>query len=392
MAFVIIPSIFVGLAGTVYATTGCNAVGWDEPHGLIGCDLYYPAVSWLYKEKIASGDGDSGKFHAERHINRAEFTKIVLLANGIADPSPCKSDPFPDVPKDAWFARYVCAAKDRGIISGFPDGTFKPDIDVNFPNGSKILVKTFSLPTQPKTEFNDEQYWYLSYMKALREKHVTAPSIWRYDQLLTRGEMAEMIYRLKTGKTSFEVFPEEADLSGLGMGYNTSLSLEFLMGVTFEGPDEPYIFAPSERIIKNYSTKRSLQLQGYAFSHVTYEENCPEMLGGWSPDVCTPLWQDWRLEFYKSKESPATIQKYLQNDTHDGELYFGGRKALCTWEGVEGEGEWYCIVDLGKEGSFIAVDVATNTQSDQAAYPNRLPLEKGNAFYARIRKSMKFVE
>lgn len=38
---------------------------------------------------------------------------------------------FEDV-EDEWFAPYVCYAKEKGWVTGYPDGTFKPENNVKF--------------------------------------------------------------------------------------------------------------------------------------------------------------------------------------------------------------------------------------------------------------------
>ena len=59
-SFMIIAGVCV-FSLPVLATEGCNAVGWEEPHGMTGCRLYYPAVQWMYEQKIAKGVEIAGK-------------------------------------------------------------------------------------------------------------------------------------------------------------------------------------------------------------------------------------------------------------------------------------------------------------------------------------------
>lgn len=43
-----------------------------------------------------------------------------------ADKEPDKLTGFPDVPAGAWYEEYVLQAAQKGILTGYPDGTFKP--------------------------------------------------------------------------------------------------------------------------------------------------------------------------------------------------------------------------------------------------------------------------
>ena len=34
---------------------------------------------------------------------------------------------FPDVPASAWYAEAVNALREKGVVAGYPDGTFRPE-------------------------------------------------------------------------------------------------------------------------------------------------------------------------------------------------------------------------------------------------------------------------
>ena len=96
-------------------------------------------ISVLTNLGVVSGYPD-GSFHPERTLNRAEFTKIALLSRGtIVVSSSDASNCFPDVKADQWFSRYVCLAKTRGVVKGYPDRKFHPERSVNYLEALKIL-------------------------------------------------------------------------------------------------------------------------------------------------------------------------------------------------------------------------------------------------------------
>lgn len=391
-ALALAPFLFFGLLSAVYATEGCNAVGWDKPHGVTGCELYYPAISWLYKEGVASGDAATGKFFPDRSVNRAEFTKMTLLASGEKEPlPPCAAAPFPDVPKTAWFAPYICAAKVKGIIGGFPDGTFKPEIGVNFANSAKIFAKTFGVPTVTKNaQFDAEQsIWYRPYTLALLHKGAVAETINAFTQTLTRGEMAEMLYRLKTGKTSI-VTPPKREMQAveyaddLGMGYELH-KLEFALGFYLSSePDPPFIFTPSER-----SWGTSTRVKGFAFSHVLQQERCT---ASGLFEHCKPTFTDWSVGLYTTSSSPDVLAKSLGTTGTSTERYFGGKPGNCVRVGIEGEYTEYCVVPWKKGKTLVVTYDYIDTQLVYGDLPGITPLSASDAMYARIRKSIQFME
>ncbi len=91
------------------------------------------AISWLYQKGIIQGYPD-GTFKGDNAVNRAELVKMV-----VGDAAGNESNCFPDV-KDEWFAKYVCYAKSQGWIAGYPDGTFKPGNNVNRVEAIKIII------------------------------------------------------------------------------------------------------------------------------------------------------------------------------------------------------------------------------------------------------------
>ncbi len=100
---------------------------------------------------------------------------------------------FSDVPRSHRFAPNICIAKRRNIIDGYPDNTFRPDALITLPEATKILASVFLGNVRDDT---DPDHWfeqYLSWMTSLKALPPTANSL---DHIVTRGEAAEMIYRL----------------------------------------------------------------------------------------------------------------------------------------------------------------------------------------------------
>lgn len=149
---------------------------------------YSQAITALQADTIVEGYSD-GTFKPNNTINRAEFLKIILEAN----PSKLNKQAancFPDVQTE-WFAKYVCSAKKAGIISGYPDGTFKPGQSISFAEASKITALAYEVPT------NTYETWYKGYVKALEDAKAIPPSIASMGAFINRGEMAEIIWRVK---------------------------------------------------------------------------------------------------------------------------------------------------------------------------------------------------
>ncbi len=153
---------------------------------------YSKAINALQEKGVVQGYEDN-TFKSLAKINRAEFLKIVLESRGEVDED--ASDCFPDVKRE-WFARYVCTAKKEGIVSGYPNGKFMPEVDISFVEAGKILSLAYG---QPIEQYSPD--WYEPYARALETSAAIPPSIGSLEQKITRGEMAEMMWRLSENVT-----------------------------------------------------------------------------------------------------------------------------------------------------------------------------------------------
>ncbi|MDD5469187.1 MAG: S-layer homology domain-containing protein [Candidatus Peribacteraceae bacterium] len=161
--------------------------------GLLYTDAPFPpaetaGISLLTTLGAVEGNPD-GTFRPNRTLNRAEFLKIALVSSpnvrvSLSDAENC----FPDISADEWFSRYVCLAKKRGIVGGYPDGLFRPANPVNYAEALKILGELYdyeiaALPDAP---------WYEAYAQAATARRTALPMQLPYDRHLTRGQMARL--------------------------------------------------------------------------------------------------------------------------------------------------------------------------------------------------------
>ncbi|MDT0160249.1 trypsin-like peptidase domain-containing protein [Bacillus sp. AG4(2022)] len=84
------------------------------------------------------------------------FFKILILTGLfliIALPSIAQS-PFKDVPKNSWSYEYVNDVVSKGIVSGYPNGTYKPSEYVTRAEVSKFISNTIKYMEKSKTQIN----------------------------------------------------------------------------------------------------------------------------------------------------------------------------------------------------------------------------------------------
>lgn len=96
---------------------------------------------------------------------------------------------FMDVVASDWYAKYVCFAKDKGIIGGYPDGTFKPAQNVNVAEALKIVLETYFGNVTPV-----DGEWYQKYVDYAHKHDFWLDERVSESYLLKRGEMAGLMY------------------------------------------------------------------------------------------------------------------------------------------------------------------------------------------------------
>ena len=90
-------------------------------YDIAGVEWAKDAIEVLAEKGVISGYGD-GTFRPHNNIMREEAVKIIISSFGFYDKN-ATSD-FVDVDNSAWYAGYVASAQKLGLISGMGDGSF----------------------------------------------------------------------------------------------------------------------------------------------------------------------------------------------------------------------------------------------------------------------------
>ncbi|MBU0668176.1 S-layer homology domain-containing protein [Patescibacteria group bacterium] len=104
---------------------------------------YFGAVEYLKSKGVISGYPD-GTFKPDQSINRAEALKMVMIAAGTQQGN-LGDLTFSDVNADDWFSEYVHKGVSKGIVEGYDDGTFRPDTNINIAESLKIIFLSFGV-------------------------------------------------------------------------------------------------------------------------------------------------------------------------------------------------------------------------------------------------------
>lgn len=165
---------------------------------------YYTAITVLSQNNIVSGYPD-GSFKPENTVNRVEALKMILGSARIDTPENT-TKVFKDLDSKAWYMKFVVAAKSLGIVAGNPDGTFAPARNVNKAEFLKMLLESFKVDLTKHQNLKDPialdavpGQWFLPYLSYAKTIGLITPTLQNKlnpEKNLTRGECAEIIYRM----------------------------------------------------------------------------------------------------------------------------------------------------------------------------------------------------
>jgi polyhydroxybutyrate depolymerase len=151
---------------------------------------YREAVEWLKDRDIIAGYED-GTFKPKDTINRAELLKLVMEREGKTYPKPRRRC-FSDVAPRLWYAPFVCAAKEQGIVKGYANGQFQPGDPVNIAESIKIIL----LAEGKHIEEPKGREWYAPYVEELDTTDVLDASSYLPWAPLTRERAADVLWRV----------------------------------------------------------------------------------------------------------------------------------------------------------------------------------------------------
>lgn len=173
-------------------------------------NFHYVAIRSLKDSGIINGYED-GTFKPKQEITRAEALKVITLSTGKIMEEELNSivlpeEPiFTDVDETAWYINYLFIAKAKEVINGYPDGSFRPNDQINLVETLKIYFECLNNMEYPDPstltfiDVNPEGWYakYVAYAAAVETLDISAKNEIFPDKKMTRGDFAEIIYRLK---------------------------------------------------------------------------------------------------------------------------------------------------------------------------------------------------
>lgn len=192
---------------TVTANDGYKFVGWsldgenvvDPTKDAVTKSVTYTA---LYQE--AKGGHDAymfgyadGTFQPNAQITRAEAAALIARLNPEYDLTADYTGNLSDVVADAWYTNVINFNVEKGFITGYPDGTFKPNNSITRQEFCTIVAKYLGLENTGEANFSDTKGVYAEgYIAQLVEKNIVSgysDGTFKPDANITRAEATKIL-------------------------------------------------------------------------------------------------------------------------------------------------------------------------------------------------------
>lgn len=168
-------------------------------------------------------------------MKKLRFAALLLIFSLAA--SLCAAA-YSDVPQDEWYEEYVSALSGLGIISGYPDGSFRPGETVTTGQFIKMLAESAELvPTGVVGNHWASVYWCALYDASCLGGADIPNTAAGLDREITRYEMAQLSYNILknvSGESDAALASPEkviADYSSVPDGYVGAVTQVYAKGV-----------------------------------------------------------------------------------------------------------------------------------------------------------------
>lgn len=162
---------------TVTANEGYMFRGWsqngttivDPTTVTINSNVTFTALYAPVKNTYISGYPD-GTFRPDASVTRAEIASMLARLSKDFDAKASYTGTATDVAANAWYASFVNFGMQKGIIRGHEDGTFRPDANITRGEFAAMLARYMGLTNGGSKQFSDTaDHWASASIAALAD-------------------------------------------------------------------------------------------------------------------------------------------------------------------------------------------------------------------------------
>ncbi|WP_297083309.1 SpoIID/LytB domain-containing protein [uncultured Demequina sp.] len=306
-------SMLVPLAATAGSAAGFS----DVPRS----HQFFKEITWMSNAGISTGYSN-GTFRPKGEVTREAFAAFLYRMAGRPSVSLPSASPFGDVSTGHQFYKEIVWLAQQGISTGWADGTFRPDEEIDRNAMAAFLYRfdgrpSYSVPAKsPFTDMTTSSKFFKE-VAWLRSAGITtgfSDGTFRPFDSVTREATAAFLYRLAGSPAVNTGVPASFTIKGAGYGHGVGMSQYGAQAMALDGYG-------AGAILKNYYT-------GTTVSTVSAQQNIKvEVYGSGA---------DWTNSVTVVVRSPG------DDATHDGRWIMrfydeGSTTPHTTWTGKNNE-------------------------------------------------------
>ncbi|WP_018394712.1 S-layer homology domain-containing protein [Bacillus sp. 37MA] len=204
---------------------------------------FFDDIDFLSGAEIITGFPD-GTFKPDQAVTRAQAA--ILIGKTFELDGTKRKTSFSDVNTSNTASGYIESAVEEGIISGFPNGTFRPGQTVTRGQMAIILAKAFGLTETAGVDFADVSktsaaYPYIQHIVAAGITYGYEDGTFKPNNAVTRGQFAAFLSR-----ALFSTPADSLSVEFLNVGHGDATLVTFPNGEVMlidAGPDDESIAA-----------------------------------------------------------------------------------------------------------------------------------------------------
>lgn len=163
-----------------------------------------------------------GTFRPEEPVRRAEFAKMIVIMLGLENAANLmqgQAVSFSDVPATHWASGYINVAEMKGVVNGYPDGTFKPEGNITYAEALKMILTAMGYLEDGFIVLRWPTTWIIQAAEIGLDEGVEVLA----NLPITRGEVAKLfdnsltMPHVKVGEYGFEKQDEVTFMAKLGV-------------------------------------------------------------------------------------------------------------------------------------------------------------------------------
>ncbi len=166
-------SLLVAFSLIVSTFTSCMQVFAEQLYTDVDENHWaYASVKYMKDNNYISGYPEDGSYRPGNNITRAEF---VTILNKIKGTAAATSNPFTDNNAGDWYYDQINAAAAGGYLTGYGDGTVRPNGYITREEAAVIVAQAYNAQLGTSVSYTDAEdisAWALPYVAALTEYEV----------------------------------------------------------------------------------------------------------------------------------------------------------------------------------------------------------------------------